>query len=102
MLPPLMQETISIANLLEEQELARFIQIEARLIDEGRFDEWAALFASDGVYWVPAGLKQTDPFAVLRRQGPDRGARRSIAAPQDTCADATFPRLPCHLEFFAG
>lgn len=26
---------------------------EARLIDERRFDEWLALFADDGRYWVP-------------------------------------------------
>lgn len=30
-----------------------FIAHEARLIDEQRFDEWLALFADDGRYWVP-------------------------------------------------
>jgi 3-phenylpropionate/cinnamic acid dioxygenase small subunit len=30
-----------------------FIALEARLIDEQRFDDWLALFAEDGRYWVP-------------------------------------------------
>jgi len=30
-----------------------FIAHEARLLDEKRFDEWLALFAEDGRYWVP-------------------------------------------------
>jgi len=34
-------------------ELFDFIALEARLIDARRFDEWLALFADDGRYWVP-------------------------------------------------
>jgi 3-phenylpropionate/cinnamic acid dioxygenase small subunit len=45
-----------------EQELARFIRHEARLIDEKRFDEWLALFTEDARYWVPATPGQTDPL----------------------------------------
>ena len=30
-----------------------FIAHEARLLDERRWDEWLALFADDGRYWVP-------------------------------------------------
>jgi benzoate/toluate 1,2-dioxygenase beta subunit len=42
--------------------VAAFIHREARLLDERRFDEWRALFAADGVYWVPARAEQTDPL----------------------------------------
>lgn len=36
---------------------------EARLLDERRYDEWLALFADDGRYWVPLqGARQADPF----------------------------------------
>ena len=42
--------------------VAAFIHREARLLDERRFGEWRALFASDGVYWVPARAEQTDPL----------------------------------------
>ena len=37
-----------------------FLYLEARLADEARYAEWLALWADDGVYWVPA---TTDPAA---------------------------------------
>jgi len=45
-----------------EQDLARFVRHEARLIDEKRYDEWYALFTEDGHYWVPATPGQPDPL----------------------------------------
>lgn len=37
---------------------------EAALLDERRLDEWLALFAEDGHYWVPLlGAAQADPFS---------------------------------------
>ncbi len=47
-----------------ERELADFIAFEAALLDAGRHDEWLALFADDGRYWVPLqGSRQADPFS---------------------------------------
>ena len=46
---------------MTEQQLARFVAREARLLDERRLDEWYELFADDGYYWVPAAPGQTDP-----------------------------------------
>lgn len=37
-----------------------FIYREARLLDEARWDEWFALFAEDGIYWVPVSHDQPD------------------------------------------
>lgn len=45
----------------DEQDLLRFVVREARLLDEGRYDEWLELFAEDGHYWVPLVHGQTDP-----------------------------------------
>ena len=45
-----------------EQEIARFIRREARLIDERRLDEWLGLFTEDAHYWVPATPSQPDPI----------------------------------------
>ena len=42
--------------------LEQFLFHEARLIDEKRWDEWAALFTADGTYWVPATRGQPDPL----------------------------------------
>jgi benzoate/toluate 1,2-dioxygenase beta subunit len=38
-----------------------FLVYEARLLDERRFEEWAALFTPDGYYWAPAQPGQDDP-----------------------------------------
>src|SRR5512147_1515867 len=46
----------------EARDVERFLYREARLLDERRFDEWQALFADDGVYWVPLKPEQTDPL----------------------------------------
>ncbi|WP_442281797.1 aromatic-ring-hydroxylating dioxygenase subunit beta [Variovorax sp. M-6] len=41
-----------------------FVAAEAALLDAGRFDDWLALFAEDGHYWVPLlGAAQADPFS---------------------------------------
>lgn len=41
-----------------------FAAHEAALLDERRLDEWLALFADDGHYWVPLlGAAQADPFS---------------------------------------
>jgi 3-phenylpropionate/cinnamic acid dioxygenase small subunit len=44
---------------------AEFVAHEARLLDERRHDEWLALFADDGRYWVPLrGAAQHESAAV--------------------------------------
>ena len=41
-----------------------FAAHEAALLEERRLDDWLALFAEDGHYWVPLiGAAQTDPFS---------------------------------------
>jgi len=43
------------------RDLEQFLFLEARLLDEKRWDEWEALFVEDGEYWVPATRDQPDP-----------------------------------------
>ena len=45
-------------------DLVQFVYHEARLLDERRFDEWLALFAEHGHYWMPLEPGQTDPRLV--------------------------------------
>ena len=45
---------------MDSAALVAFVYREARLIDEQRFDEWLALFADDGRYWMPLEYGQTD------------------------------------------
>jgi ethylbenzene dioxygenase beta subunit len=47
------------------EELEAFVLREARLLDERRFADWLALFADDGVYWVPIRPEQRSPQEAL-------------------------------------
>ena len=42
--------------------VAQFLFHEAELLDARAWDAWGALFAPDGVYWVPTSATQTDPI----------------------------------------
>jgi benzoate/toluate 1,2-dioxygenase beta subunit len=48
----------------EIDEIKAFVETEAELLDEGRFDEWLALFADGAMYWMPSQPNQTDPLGV--------------------------------------
>ena len=45
-------------------DLLDVVYEEAFLLDEGRFDEWLALFAPHGRYWMPLEPGQCDPHLV--------------------------------------
>jgi benzoate/toluate 1,2-dioxygenase beta subunit len=46
-------------------EAEAFLIEEGRLLDAGRYEEWLALFAEDGFYWIPAAPGQADPLNHL-------------------------------------
>ena len=46
-------------------EVKEFLISEARLLDERRWEEWLALFAKDGWYWVPIEEKQSNPKTTI-------------------------------------
>jgi 3-phenylpropionate/cinnamic acid dioxygenase small subunit len=37
------------------QDVQAFVQAEARLLNQARYQDWLALFAPEGRYWVPLG-----------------------------------------------
>lgn len=41
-------------------DLIDFVYEEARMLDDGRFDEWLDLWTHDGMYWMPLDYNQTD------------------------------------------
>jgi 3-phenylpropionate/cinnamic acid dioxygenase small subunit len=49
-----------------------FLVYEARLLDEGYFDEWLELFTPDAYYWVPSQPDQADPFETVSLMYDDR------------------------------
>lgn len=44
-------------------EVRLFVEREAQLLDQMRYDEWVALFLPDARYWVPVSLDQPSPAA---------------------------------------
>jgi 3-phenylpropionate/cinnamic acid dioxygenase small subunit len=46
---------------VEQHELEQFLYREARLLDEGKLQEWLALFTADARYWIPCNRDDIDP-----------------------------------------
>lgn len=80
-----------------EPALLRAIAHEARLLDEQRLDEWNALFAPDGWYWLPADTAHTDPLRQASHLHDDHLLRevriRRLRSPQ---AHSQQPPGRCH------
>jgi 3-phenylpropionate/cinnamic acid dioxygenase small subunit len=49
-----------------------FLSREARLLDDGKFDDWLALFAPEAWYWVPSEPDQADRFETVSLINDDR------------------------------
>src|SRR4029077_1824519 len=57
---------------LDVQACEQFLLHEARLLDEGRFGEWLALFTPDARYWVPSEPDQKSPLDTVSLIYDDR------------------------------
>ena len=57
---------------LTVSECEQFLIHEARLLDEGRFDEWLRLFTADAWYWVPLEPNQASPRDTISLIYDDR------------------------------
>jgi 3-phenylpropionate/cinnamic acid dioxygenase small subunit len=60
------------ATRLSLAECESFLIHEARLLDEGRFDDWLALFTPEAKYWVPSEPDQADPLETVSLMYDDR------------------------------
>ena len=60
------------AETLGVAECEQFLVHEARLLDEGRFNEWLALFTADAWYWVPSQPEQASPHDTISLIYDDR------------------------------
>lgn len=49
---------------ISNDDIIDFIYAEARMLDEGRFEQWLSLWMPEGHYWMPLDYKQTDPHLV--------------------------------------
>ena len=60
------------SETLDLNRCERLLQNEARLLDEGKFDDWLALFTPDGFYWVPSEPDQDNPHDTVSLIYDDR------------------------------
>jgi benzoate/toluate 1,2-dioxygenase beta subunit len=58
--------------MLDPERCEQFLLREARLLDEGKFDDWLALFTADGWYWVPSEPGQDNPHDTVSLMYDDR------------------------------
>jgi benzoate/toluate 1,2-dioxygenase beta subunit len=63
---------LPIAELSEARACEAFLIHEARLLDDGQFDEWLALFTPDARYWVPSQPNQQSPYDTVSLMYDDR------------------------------
>ena len=64
------------AEAVNRAAVEAFLYREARLLDDGRFEDWLALFAEDGLYWIPALPGQDDRFGAVSIVHEDRTVLR--------------------------
>jgi 3-phenylpropionate/cinnamic acid dioxygenase small subunit len=57
---------------LDPRHCEQFLLQEARLLDDGKFDDWLALFTPDAWYWVPSEPDQSDRFETVSLISDDR------------------------------
>ena len=77
--------------------LVGFILLEARLLDEQRFDEWNGLFAPEGMYWLPASPGATDPLRQASHLYDDDTLRKvHLARLRSLHAHSQQPPGRCH------
>jgi 3-phenylpropionate/cinnamic acid dioxygenase small subunit len=80
------------------QDPADFVVAEAALLDAGRFDDWLALFAPAGHYWVPLlGGAQADPVSHNSIAYEDRLLLAlRVQRLKNPRAHSLHPRVCCH------
>lgn len=69
MAAPAYRASLKVLDLAQCEE---FLVHEARLLDDGRFDEWLKLFTPEARYWVPSQVDQTSPLDTVSLMYDDR------------------------------
>lgn len=81
---------------VSRNQIIDFIYDEARMLDEGRYDDWLALWLEDGRYWMPLDYKQSDARMMTSLMDEDmfmlrlrverlNGARTFSQKPKSRC-----------------
>ena len=52
---------LAVKDVQTRDDCRRVLELEARLLDQAKYEEWLALYAEQCVVWVPAAEKAGDP-----------------------------------------
>jgi Ring hydroxylating beta subunit len=62
-----------IAHILLKHQVEEFLYHEVELLDERHYEDWLALLADDGRYWMPTPDKRAmENYPAEDRPGPER------------------------------
>jgi 3-phenylpropionate/cinnamic acid dioxygenase small subunit len=84
-------------NTPTRDDLIDFVYREARLIDDGRYDEWLDLWTPDAIYWMPLDWQQEEEKLVTSLLHEDAFMRKLRV--ERLKGDRTFSQKPksrCH------
>jgi 3-phenylpropionate/cinnamic acid dioxygenase small subunit len=101
------RDDLAISDSAERDTFRAFIEREARLLDQLRFDEWLALYAPECVYWVPATPEAGDPRREVaisfddRRRMEDRIFRLRTGYAWSQAPKSRTLRMVSNVEVFA-
>jgi benzoate/toluate 1,2-dioxygenase beta subunit len=62
----------SVGRRSPDRDVEAFLYREARLLDQGRREEWLGLFTEDATYWIPLLAGQQDPWTTCSIVYDDR------------------------------
>jgi 3-phenylpropionate/cinnamic acid dioxygenase small subunit len=97
----------AVTDVAVRDEFRRLLEREARLLDQLRYDDWLAMYASECVYWVPSTPNAGDPrreIAIMfddRRRLEDRVYRLRTGFAWSQAPASRTVRLITNVEVFA-
>ncbi len=97
----------AVTDMTARDEFCRLLEREARLLDQLRYDDWLAMYASECVYWVPSTPNAGDPrreIAIMfddRRRLEDRIYRMRTGFAWSQAPASRTVRLIANVEVFS-